>query len=425
MLLNDYLEKLKEGELKKIKKPWLSSQIATNELFSNIYPNYKTEEWKNFNLKSIIGEKLKILDNNISFKTDAIDKTYNNLIVFNNGVFDENLSENKLKDKINIYKIQEYKKKDKSILKKIYSDFSKYSEKRLSGFDDNDTIKLLSLNAILSEGLVIEILPETVIDDPICIYNHISSEETLINPYLLIIARKKCEVKFLDLTNYIGKENWTNFFYEVYLEDNSDFQMSNLALNHYNNVNTSSYNFHLEKDSSLQLSLINKGNSKKDIRVFLNGKNAKTRIKGMLLSKQKETSDVFCKVTHNALSSASEQDWRMISSDSSKTSLSGKIKILKDSKNSSGSFFSKSLLLNEKAKSFSKPELEIFEDDVSCSHGASFGEIEKEKVFYLQSRGLSKKDAIRILVLAFINELGFNDNNLQKNIILEIERIFS
>ena len=56
------------------------------------------------------------------------------------------------------------------------------------------------------------------------------------------------------------------------------------------------------------------------------------------------------------------------------------------------SFFSKSLLLNEKAKSFSKPELEIFEDEVSCSHGASFGEIEKEKVFYLQSRGFSKKD---------------------------------
>ena len=111
--------------------------------------------------------------------------------------------------------------------------------------------------------------------------------------------------------------------------------------------------------------------------------------------------------------------------DFSKTSLSGKIKILKDSKNSSGSFFSKSLLLNEKAKSFSKPELEIFEDEVSCSHGASFGEIEKEKVFYLQSRGLSKKDAIRFLVLAFINELGFNDNNLEKNIILEIKRMFS
>ncbi len=425
MLLNDYLEKLKNSEFKKINKPWLSSQIANNDFFSNIYPDEKIEEWKNFNIKAIIGDKLKVLENNISLKIDKIDETYNNLIFFNNGVFDENLSEKKLKDKIKVYKIKEYQKKNESILKKIYGDISKYSEKRLSGLDDSETIKLLSLNAILSEGVVIEILPEAVINDPICIYNYVSSEQALINPYVLIIAKKKSKIKFLDLTNYIGKENWTNFFYQIYIEESADFHMSNLGLNQFNNVNTSSYNFHLEKYASLQFSLVNKGNSKKDIRVFLNGKHARTRIKGILLSKQKETNDVFCKITHNAVNASSEQEWRMISSDNSKTSLSGKIKILKDSKNSSGSFLSKSLLLNEKAKSFSKPELEIFEDEVSCSHGASFGEIEKEKVFYLQSRGLSKKDAIRFLVLAFINELDFNDNNLEKDIILEIKRMFS
>ena len=96
MLLNDYLEKLKNSEFKKINKPWLSSQIANNDFFSNIYPDEKIEEWKNFNIKSIIGEKLKVLDNNISLKIDKIDETYNNLIVFNNGVFDQNLSEKKL-----------------------------------------------------------------------------------------------------------------------------------------------------------------------------------------------------------------------------------------------------------------------------------------------------------------------------------------
>ena len=85
---------------------------------------------------------------------------------------------------------------------------------------------------------------------------------------------------------------------------------------------------------------------------------------------------------------------------------------------------SKSLLLNEKAKSFSKPELEIFEDQVACSHGVSFGEIEKEKVFYLQSRGLSQKNAIRVLVLAFTNELGFHDSSLEEDISSEIESMF-
>ena len=99
-------------------------------------------------------------------------------------------------------------------------------------------------------------------------------------------------------------------------------------------------------------------------------------------------------------------------------------KFLKGSKESSGSFFSKSLLLNQKAKAFSKPELEIFEDQVSCSHGSSFGEIEKDKVFYLQSRGVSKKEAIKILVLAFISELDFRNETISENIINEIKQVF-
>ena len=233
---------------------------------------------------------------------------------------------------------------------------------------------------------------------------------------------KILKVSFLDLTSYIKDNSWTNVFYEIYLEKNSKIKISNLSLNQSMNLNTSSYNFHLEQDSTLEFSSINKGNSKKDIRVFLNGENSKADIKGMLLSKQKENNDVFCKVIHNSMKTNSKQDWRMISADSSKTSLNGKIKILKGSKDSSGSFFSKSLLLNQKAKAFSKPELEIFEDQVSCSHGSSFGEIEKDKVFYLQSRGVSKKEAIKILVLAFISELDFKDNNLSENIINEIKK---
>ena len=105
--------------------------------------------------------------------------------------------------------------------------------------------------------------------------------------------------------------------------------------------------------------------------------------------------------------------------------LQGKIKIMKGAKNSSGNFFSKTLLLNDKAKAFSKPELEIFEDDVSCSHGSSFGELEKDKVFYLQSRGFSKKEAIEMLISAFISELNFSDNNLFENLKSEVEKMFT
>ena len=69
----------------------------------------------------------------------------------------------------------------------------------------------------------------------------------------------------------------------------------------------------------------------------------------MLLSKQRENNDVFCKVIHNSMKSNSKQDWRMISADSSKTSLNGKIRILKGSKDSSGTFFSKIAITKSKS----------------------------------------------------------------------------
>ena len=423
MLLEDYLEILKKNKLEKVQKPWLNKKIISEDFFSDIYPDQKIEEWKFFDIRSAVDKNLKLLSNGVDVNNEKASELQKNAIVFNNGIYDEKSTEKSFKSKLNIYKLKEHEEINSNIYKKIHSDFNKYSEKRLSGHNDSKTINLLSLNAILNQGLVIEIPSNTVFDKPIRIYNHISSEQALINPYLFIIIRDNSNIEFQDITNYMGKNNWTNFFYEVYIEKNSTLKISNLSEKQTSNINTSSYNFHLEEYSSLLFSSINKGFSKKDIRVFLNGVHSKSIIKGMLLSDDKETNDVFCKITHNARNTKSNQDWRMISSGNSQTSLNGKIKILKNSKKSSGSFYSKSLLLDDKAKAFSKPELEIFEDEVSCSHGASFGEIEKEKIFYLQSRGLSKDQAIKLLVIAFINELNLNDKTLEKNMFLEIESI--
>ena len=423
MLLEDYLEKLKKNKLEEVNKPWLNKKIISENFFSDIYPDNKIEEWKFFDIRSAVNKNLKVFSNGIDKNKIGTKEFHENAIVFNNGIYDEELTKKSLKSKLNIYKLNEHEKINSSIYNKIHSDFNKYSEKRLSGYNDSKTVNLISLNAILNQGLVIEIPSDIHFDRPIQIYNHISSKQSLINPYLFVIIRDNSNIEFLDITNYSGEENWTIFFYEVYLEKNSTLKMSNLSKKQTSNINTSSYNFHLDERSCLFFSSINKGFSKKDVRVFLNGESSKSIIKGMLLSNDKETNDVFCKITHNAKNTKSDQEWRMISSGNSQTSLNGKIKILKNSKKSSGNFNSKSLLLDDKAKAFSKPELEIFEDEVKCSHGASFGEIEKEKIFYLQSRGLTKNQSIKILVLAFINELNLNDNNLKQNVFSEIENM--
>ena len=96
----------------------------------------------------------------------------------------------------------------------------------------------------------------------------------------------------------------------------------------------------------------------------------------------------------------------------------------KNAKGSSGKFYSKSLILGEGASAYSKPELEIFEDEVSCSHGASFGEIDKNLIFYMQSRGICKTEAIKLIITAFINDIISDDKRLLEAYLYEMEDFF-
>ena len=183
---------------------------------------------------------------------------------------------------------------------------------------------------------------------------------------------------------------------------------------------TSSLNFHLYKNSSLNFSLLNKENSKKDIRVFLKENEASAEVNGLLVSSKDKVSDTFCKIVHLARDTKSSQKWRLVSIDKSKTSVIGKIVVKKGSNKSDAKFQSKSLIMNEKASSYSRPELEIFEGDIACSHGASFGEIDKDKLFYLQSRGIKKNDALKMLLLSFINEINISDDFVRETILTEL-----
>ena len=140
----------------------------------------------------------------------------------------------------------------------------------------------------------------------------------------------------------------------------------------------------------------------------LNKENSLAKVSGLILSSKNDESDIFCKVIHKGKLTKSDQKWRLISAENSKTSINGKICVNKDAKASDASFYSKSLLLDKKATSFSKPELEILEDEVKCKHGASFGELDSNSLFYLQSRGIKKDEAIILLIYAFIKEIGLN-----------------
>ena len=420
MYLKEYINKLRTGKFLD-KKKWLD-QSALLETISEEIPDTATEEWKNFKTNSIKDTSWKVLLEN-SIKPAYLKKEHNKLpnsISFIDGHYSLETSTLRNDSDINVSSLSDYIHKNPEFKSTLFNNPSDYAENRLSGIKDKKPTYFISLNSLLSSGTVIEVEKAKNISETINIIHSFSNidSEILINPYIIIVCKEGSKVSFQEISCDV--ESWNNTLKEVFIRKDSNLTFSSLQERISTGIKTSSINCHIDENAELNLKVLNRERSKEDIRVFLNKENSTANISGIILSNNKNESDVFCKVTHIGRASKSDQKWRLISAKNSKTAVNGKICVNKNAKGSDASFYSKSLLLNKKATSFSKPELEIQEDDVKCKHGASFGEIDNNSVFYMQSRGIKKKDAIILLTHAFINEIGLEiegNGDMIKNLI--------
>ncbi len=424
MFLKEHINNIKTDSSFFKNKPWVNTKELIQHFEEKKIPNSSSEEWKNFKTNELNEVNWKIPQLNEEITIDEEVKKIKNSIVLKNGFFDPNCSSYKDKEGINVMRTETYLRKNPNFIKNLYNNPEKYAENRLSGLHDDKPTSLLSLNALLNNGIVIELEANKKITETINIVNFSYSKkvELLINPYIILICNKGSEASFQETC--FNRNCWTNFFLEAYIEPNASLGFSRVQKSMNKSIKTSSFNCHIKKDAKLNLKLFNRERSKEDIRIFLKEENACANVSGIIISSSKDESDVFCKIVHEASYTKSDQKWRLLSSEKGKTSINGKIRVNKGAKKSNASFSSKSLILNDRASSFSKPELEILEDDVKCKHGAAFGAIDKNIVFFMQSRGIKKEDAIIMLVYAFINEINYSDKDYQDVIFKEVKIFF-
>ena len=130
-----------------------------------------------------------------------------------------------------------------------------------------------------------------------------------------------------------------------------------------------------------------------------------SRLNGVVVTQGSQHYDNHTTIEHVAANCNSEETYRNIAADKSHAVFNGRIHIHQDAQKSNANMSNKNLLLTSGAEIDTKPELEIYADDVLCAHGATIGQLDKESIFYLVSRGLSPRDAKVLLTMAFINEL--------------------
>ena len=266
--------------------------------------------------------------------------------------------------------------------------------------------KFEALNgALWNSGLFLYVPDNVVIDKPIRLQRHPSGPRTILR--LLVVAGKNSELTLID--DYSGKcrneESLLNAVTEIYLDD--------YARMNYHNVQRLADNC---KSHITQRSLVNNNAamnivfaalggkySKSNLGAVLNGHNAESRLSGIVFGNSDQHFDTHTMHRHQVGDSSSDINLKVVLNNEAVSAYTGLIEIEQDAPNSEAFQENRNLLLSEKARAESIPELEIKCDEVRCSHGATMGPIDPEMLFYLKSRGFSEEIATRTIISGFLD----------------------
>ena len=164
------------------------------------------------------------------------------------------------------------------------------------------------------------------------------------------------------------------------------------------------FNVQMEQDATLNLYIVtlHGGAITNNIEILLNGKGANCNVNGLYLADSNQRINTQVNIWHNVPGCLSNQLFKGILDGESRTMFSGKIYVAKDAQKTEAYQANNNLLVSKKAKAYTQPHLEIYADDVKCSHGATIGRLNEEEQFYMRSRGISLEDAKVLQMISFI-----------------------
>ena len=381
-----------------------------NKFIAKGFPSRKFENWKfsdmNQIIKKNIGELSFYNDYSLSNKIDTsvfIDELEHNKIVFINGRVEKIDFAFEDKDKIEINEAT--KPKDK--------------------LENNNSLIDLN-NAFIDKNYKILVKENYSFNKPLIVYhtsnNKIKSKN--INLRLEFELEKNSSLKLVDFFKDTSEKNFINIFYNFDLKKDAILKNYKIDKIQNNNIKYSFNNINQDENSVSETFILSAGSDflKNEINCNLIGKYSSAFVNGIFSLTDNQHHEIRTTINHLTENTKSYQLIKSVLGKDSKAVYQGKILVNSVAQKTDGYQLSKALLLNETSEFNAKPELEIYADDVKCSHGSASGSLDENSIFYLMSRGLSHKQSKELLINGFVLEVieKITDNeikNLVKNMI--------
>ena len=270
---------------------------------------------------------------------------------------------------------------------------------------------LTALNTSFSkEGAFIYIPKNTVADKPIEIINFSSGTDAalMIQPRNMIIADQGAEVQLIERHQSLSEnQTLTNVVSEIYAAQNAKIDLYKIQNDRLSASLIDNTYIDQKRDSVVSVHTFSFGGklTRNNLNFYQNGENINSILKGVTIIGDKQHVDHHTLVHHKEPNCESHQDYKGIYDDACTAVFNGKIIVDKIAQKTNAFQQNNNILMEDKATINSKPQLEIFADDVKCSHGCTIGQLDEDALFYLQTRGIPKKEARALLMYAFANNV--------------------
>jgi Fe-S cluster assembly protein SufD len=383
--------------------------LAIKNFENKGFPTKKEEAWKYTSLNSVLKNDFSVFPKNENSIEFAVVKKYflheidTYKLVFVDGVFSSFLSST-THDGIDVCLMSSAlnKPKYKMVIDNYFNTIASKDE------------SLTSLNtAFANEGAYINIPKSKVVDKPIEImfFSTGSEASLLVQPRNLIVVGENSHVQIIERHQSLNESRMesgpvlTNSVTEIFAQkraivDYYKIQNDNLEANLIDNTYVSQ-----QKESVVSVNTFSFGGNltRNNLNFYHFGERIVSNLNGITIIGNKQHVDHYTLVQHSTPNCESHQDYKGIFSDRSTGVFNGKIFVEREAQQTNAFQKSNNILLSDKATINAKPQLEIFADDVKCSHGCTIGQLDETALFYMQQRGIPKKEAKALLMYAFSN----------------------
>ena len=275
-----------------------------------------------------------------------------------------------------------------------------------------DTSKdgLTAFNTMFAQDGVLMYVPKNVVmEKPIQLVNILRADvNTLSNRRLLIILEEGAQAKLLVCDHAMDNVNFLSTqVTEVFVGENAYFDLYELEETHNSTVRFSQLFVEQQAGSNVLLNgmTLHNGTTRNTTEVQLVGRGAEINLCGMAIADKNEQVDNHTFIDHKVADCTSNELFKYVLDDQAVGAFAGKILVREGAQHTSAQQTNRNICATREARMYTQPQLEIYADDVKCSHGATVGQLDDAALFYMRQRGISLKEARLLLMFAFVNEV--------------------